>query len=329
MSFEPTRRSAVGMLAAASLLSAARLASAQGAYPDRPVTVIVPQGPGGANDTIARIVLQKMGTLLGQTFLVDNRPGAGGTIGTAFAAKARPDGYTLMLTADSGQVINPALYKNPGFDAVKDFAPIATVASAGYVLVANPAFPPSSVRELIGYVKAQPAGSVSYASPGNGTLNHLVAEMLKKAGGLDMTHVPYRSSAAAATDVVGGQVPLSVQSLPSVIGFIKAGKLKVLGVVNEKRISALPEVPTIGETLPGVAATPWYGLLAPAGTPRGVIDRLHEAVGKALAAKDVQEQLAAQGCEVLVGGPVEFAALIRADLPKWARIARESGARVD
>jgi len=330
MTFKPTRRPIVGMVViAASLFSAVPLALAQGAYPERPVTVIVPQGPGGANDTIARIVLQKMGTLLGQSFLVDNRPGAGGTIGTAFAAKARPDGYTLMLTADSGQVINPALYKNPGFDAVKDFAPIATIASAGYVLVANPAFPPNSVKELVAYLKGQPAGAVSYASPGNGTLNHLVAEMFKKAAGVDMTHVPYRSSAASATDVVGGQVPLSVQSLPSVIGFIKAGKLKVLGVVNEKRISAMPDVPTIAETLPGVAATPWYGLLAPAGTPPAVISRLHEAAGRALASKDVQEQLAAQGCEVLVGSSADFVALIRGDLPKWARIARESGAQVD
>ena len=319
-----------GFLAAAFLLvAAAPAARAQGTYPERPVTVVVPQGPGGANDTIARIVLQKMGTLLGQTFLVDNRPGAGGTIGTAFAAKAKPDGYTLMLTADSGQVINPALYRNPGFDAVKDFAPVATIASGGYVLVANPSFPPNSVRELVAYVRARPPGSVSYASPGNGTLNHLVAEMLKKAGGLDMTHVPYRSSAASATDVVGVQVPLSVQSLPSSIGFIKAGKLKVLAVVNEKRIAAMPDVPTIAETLPGVAATPWYGLLAPAGTPPAVIARLHEAAARALASKEVQDQLAAQGCEVLPGGPAEFAALIRADLPKWARIARESGAQLD
>ena len=316
------------VVAAASVVWAAP-SFAQGAYPDRPVTVIVPQGPGGANDTIARIVLQKMSTLLGQSMLVDNRPGAGGTIGTAFAAKAKPDGYTLMLTADSAQVINPALYKNPGFDPVKDFTPIATLASAGYVLVANPAFAPGSVKDLVSYARSAPPGSLSYASPGNGTLNHLVGEMLKTAGGMDLVHVPYRTAAASAADVVGGQVPLSVQSLPSSIGFIKAGKLKVLAVVNDKRIAALPDVPTIGETLPGVAATPWYGLLAPAGTPQAVLDRLHAAAEKAVASKEVQEQLAAQGCEVFFGTPAQFAALIRTDLPKWARIVKESGAKLD
>jgi len=315
------------VVAAASVWAAPSIA--QGAYPDRPITVIVPQGAGGANDTIARIVLQKMSTLLGQSMVVDNRPGAGGTIGTAFAAKARPDGYTLMLTADSAQVINPALYKNPGFDPVKDFTPIATLASAGYVLVANPTFAPGSVKELLSYARSAPAGSLSYASPGNGTLNHLVGEMLKTAGGMDLVHVPYRTAAASAADVVGGQVPLSVQSLPSSIGFIKAGKLKVLAVVNDKRIAALPDVPTIGETLPGVAATPWYGLLAPAGTPQAVLDKLHAAAEKSVASKEVQEQLAAQGCEVFFGTPAQFAALIRADLPKWARIVKESGARLD
>lgn len=319
--------SALVVAAAAAVFAAPAIA--QGAYPDRPVTVIVPQGAGGANDTIARIVLQKMGTLLGQSMLVDNRPGAGGTIGTAFAAKAKPDGYTLMLTADSAQVINPALYKNPGFDPSKDFTPIATLASAGYVLVANPTFAPNSVKELLSYARSAPAGSLSYASPGNGTLNHLVGEMLKTAGGMDLVHVPYRTAAASAADVVGGQVPLSVQSLPSSIGFIKAGKLKVLAVVNDKRIAALPDVPTIGETLPGVAATPWYGLLAPAGTPQAVLDKLHAAAEKAVASKEVQEQLAAQGCEVYFGTPAQFAALIRADLPKWARIVKESGARLD
>lgn len=322
-------RFCISALVAAAASVWAAPAFAQGVYPDRPVTVVVPQGAGGANDTIARIVLQKMSTLLGQSLVVDNRPGAGGTIGTAFAAKAKPDGYTLMLTADSAQVINPALYKNPGFDPAKDFTPIATLASAGYVLVANPGFAPNSVKELLSYAKSAPPGSLSYASPGNGTLNHLVGEMLKKAGGLDLVHVPYRTAAASAADVVGGQVPLSVQSLPSSIGFIKAGKLKVLGVVNDKRIAALPDVPTIGETLPGVAATPWYGLLAPAGTPQAVLDKLHAVAEKAVASKEVQDQLAAQGCEVFFGTPAQFAALIRSDLPKWARIVKESGARLD
>ncbi|RZM04338.1 MAG: tripartite tricarboxylate transporter substrate binding protein [Variovorax sp.] len=320
-----TRRLALPLLA--TLLAAP--AFAQGAYPDKPVTVVVPQGAGGANDAIARIVVPKLATLLQQSVVIDNRPGAGGNIGTAYAAKARPDGYTLVLTTNSAHVVNPWLYKNIGFDPVKDFAPIGTVATAGYVLVANPSFPANSVKELVARVKAAPPGSISYASAGNGTLNHLIGEMLKKQAGIEMVHVPYRTSAAAVTDVVGGQLPLSVQSLPSSIAFIKANKLKVLAVANEKRIAALPDVPTLGETLPGLGTTPWYGLLAPAGTPKPVIDRLQAALAQVLDSKDVQEQLAAQGCEVFRGTPAAFATLIRTELPQWEGIVKASGATLD
>ncbi len=303
-------------------------AHAQGQYPSRPVTVIVPQAAGGANDAIARIVTQKLGEIMGQTFLVDNRPGAGGNVGTAQAAKAKPDGYTLMLTTNSAHVINPAIYKNTGFDPIKDFEPIGLVANAGYLLVANSAFPANSVAELIAQAKAKP-GQISYASAGNGTLNHLIGEMFKRAAGIDMLHVPYKGSAGAATDVAGGQVPVSVQSLPSSLPFLQSGKIKVLGVVNEKRLASLPNVPTIGETLPGFGSTPWYGLLAPAGTPKDIIIKLQAALEKTLASKDVVAKLAVQGSDVLTGGPVQFAKLIREDLPRWSKIVKESGARID
>ena len=312
--------------ALASLLAAP--AHAQGQYPARPVTVIVPQAAGGANDTIARIVTQKLGEVMGQTFLVDNRPGAGGNIGTAQAAKAKPDGYTLILTTNSAQVINPAIYKNTGFDPIKDFEPVGLVANAGYVLVANSAFPANSVAELIAQAKAKP-GQISYASAGNGTLNHLIGEMFKRSAGIDMLHIPYKGSAGAATDVAGGQVPVSVQSLPSALPFLQSGKIKVLGVVNQKRLASLPNAPTIGETLPGFGSTPWYGLLAPAGTPKEIVDKLQAAISKTLASKDVVDKLAAQGCEVLVGGPAQFATLIREDLPQWSKIVKDSGARID
>ena len=312
--------------ALASLLAAP--AHAQGQYPTRPVTVIVPQAAGGANDTIARIVTQKLGEIMGQTFLVDNRPGAGGNIGTAQAAKAKPDGYTLILTTNSAQVINPAIYKNTGFDPIKDFEPVGLVANAGYVLVANSAFPANSVAELIAQAKAKP-GQISYASAGNGTLNHLIGEMFKRAAGIDMLHIPYKGSAGAATDVAGGQVPVSIQSLPSALPFLQSGKIKVLGVVNQKRLASLPNVPTIGETLPGFGSTPWYGLLAPAGTPKEIVDKLQAAISKTLVSKDVVDKLAAQGCEVLVGGPAQFATLIREDLPQWSKIVKDSGARID
>ena len=306
----------------------APLALAQDKYPSRPVSMIVPQAPGGANDAIARIVAQKVGEILGQQFTIDNRSGAGGNIGTAAAAKAKPDGYTLMLTTNSAHVINPWLYKNTGFDPVKDFEAVSPVATAGYVLVANPSFPARNVAEFIDVAKAKP-GAISIASAGNGTLNHLIGEMLQRAAGIELLHVPYKGAAAAATDVVSGQVPVSVQSVPSSLAFINGGRLKVLGTVNEKRIGALPNVPTIGETIKGFGSTPWYGIFAPAGTPRDVIATLHAAVARALDSKDVQDKLAAQGCEVMKGTPAQFAALVRDDLPKWAKIVKDSGAKLD
>jgi tripartite-type tricarboxylate transporter receptor subunit TctC len=316
-------------LAIALLASAAAAgAMAQDKYPSKPVTIIVPQAPGGANDAIARIVAQKLTEQTGQQSVVDNRAGAGGNIGTAAAAKGKPDGYTLLLTVNSAHVINPALYKSTGFDPVKDFEPITPVATAGYVLVANNAFAPKNIAELISAAKAQP-GKIAIASAGNGTLNHLIGEMLGKAAGIDLMHVPYKGALAAVTDLVGGQVQVSVQSLPSSISFIKSGKLKVLGVVNEKRVSALPDVPTIGETIKGFGSTPWYGLFAPAGTPKALINQLQSEVAKALDTPDAKDKLAAVGCEPFKTTPEQFAAIVRDDLPRWAKIVKDSGATVD
>ncbi len=319
-----SRRTALVLLAAMGCMPA----FAEERYPTKPVTVVVPQAPGGANDAIARIVAQKLSEQLGQQFIIDNRPGAGGNLGTSVAAKGKPDGYTLLLTVSSAHVINPSLYKSPGFDPVKDFEPITPVATAGYALVANNNFPASNVSELIAVAKKQP-GKIAIASAGNGTLNHLIGEMLQKAAGIELMHVPYKGASAAVTDLVGGQVQLSVQSLPSSISFIKSGKLKVLGVVNEKRVSALPDVPTIGETLKGFGSTPWYGLLAPAGTPKAVVAQLQAQVAKALDTPDAREKLAAVGCEPFKSTPEQFAAQIKAELPQWARIVKESGATVD
>ena len=319
------RRAALALALTAAFLSAAQ---AQDKYPNRPVILIVPQATGGANDAIARVVAQKLSEQTGQSFIVENRPGAGGNVGTAQAAKAKPDGYTLLLTANSAQVINPALYKSTGFDPVKDFEPVSPVATAGYVLVANTSFPPKNVAELVTLAKSQP-GKITIASAGNGTLNHLIGEMLGKATGIELTHVPYKGASAAVSDLVGGQVQLSVQSLPSSLAFIKGGKLKVLGVVNEKRVAALPDVPTIGETVKGFGSTPWYGVFAPAGTPKNIIGKLNAEIARALDSKDAQEKLAAFGCEPYKSTPEQFAALVRADLPRWARIVKDSGATVD
>ena len=308
-------------------LAMAGLAAAQ-KYPAKPITVIVPQAAGGANDTIARVVAQKLSEQLGQSVVIENRVGAGGNVGTAAAAKARPDGYTVMITADSAQVINPFLYQNTGFDPVKDFEPVAPLARAGYVLVSHPAFPANNVSELVALAKAAP-GKYAIASAGNGTLNHLIGEMLQKAADIKLVHVPYRGAAAAATDVVGGQVPLSVQSMPSSIGFIRSGKLKVLGVVNERRLPALPDAPTIGETIKGFGATPWYGMFAPAGTPKDIIRMLQDEVAKALDSADARDKLAVVGCEPFKGTSEQLATLVKDDLVRWSRIVKESGAKVD
>lgn len=301
---------------------------AQSDYPNRPITVIVPQATGGANDTIARIVTAKLSEVLGQQMVVENRPGAGGNIGTAASAKAKPDGYTLLLTTNSTQVINPWLYKSTGFDPLKDFTPVGLVASAGYVLVANAAFPANNVTELIAQAKANP-GKINYASAGNGTLNHLIVEMFKQKVGIDMQHIPYKGASAAATDVASGQVPISVQSAPSSLGLISSGKIKALAVTNEKRIGALPNTPSISETIPGFGSTPWYGILAPAGTPAAIVNKLNAAIKTALADKAVQERLLKQGCEPMEATPQQFATLLKDDLANWQKIVKDSGARVD
>ncbi len=320
-----TRRASLVLALAATVWGSA---AAQEKYPARPVMLVVPQAAGGANDAIARVVAQKLTDQTGQSFIVDNRPGAGGNIGTAFVAKAKADGYTLMLTTNSAHVINPALYKNTGFDPLKDFDPVAGVATAGYVLVAHPSFPPKNVAELVALAKQQP-GKINIASAGNGTLNHLIGEMLGKATGIDLVHVPYKGAAAAVTDLVAGQVQVSVQSLPSSIAFIRSGKLKVLGVVNEKRVSALPDVPTIGETVKGFGSTPWYALFAPHGTPKAILQQLNVEVTKALEAKDVQDKLAGVGTEPYKASPDQLGTVVRDDLPRWARIVKESGATID
>ena len=303
-------------------------ALAQDKFPGKPVTLVVPQSVGGANDAIARVLAQKLGELSGQSFIVENRPGAGGNIGTAYAAKMRPDGYTLLMTADSAYVINPSLYANTGFDPLKDFEPVATAATAGYVFVANNNFPPNNMAELIALAKQQP-GKIMIGSAGNGTVNHLVGEMLNKAAGIDLVHVPYKGASAAVTDLIGGQVQVSVQSLPSSIGFIRSGRIKVLGIVNEKRLAALPNASPIQETVPGLSVTPWYGVFAPAGTSRQVISQLQALISQALESVDVREKLASLGAEPFKLSGDKFSALIRSELPRWAKAVKDSGASID
>ncbi len=308
------------------------ITSAQGqtadVWPSKPITIIVPQAAGGANDTVARAYAQKLGAALSQSVVVENRPGAGGNIGTALAARAPKDGYTFMLTAQSAQTINPALYKKAGFDPIKDFEPVMVVATAPYVLVANNNFAPKTLREMITFAKPQP-GKINYASAGNGTLNHLLGEMLNKAAGIDLTHIPYKGASAAATDVVSGQVPITFGSFPGVMPFVKSGQLRVIGVATEKRTALAPDLPTLAETIPGLHANSWYGLFAPAGTPKEVIQKMYAASVKVLAAPDLIERLAGQGAEVATSTPEQLAKLQAEDLVRWAKIVKDSGATID
>jgi tripartite-type tricarboxylate transporter receptor subunit TctC len=324
---QSTLRRAHLAVASALVLSFGSAAAADD-YPTKPVTIIVPQAPGGTNDIVARHVAQKLSESLGKQFIVDNRAGAGGNIGTQAAARAPNDGYTLLMTISSTQAINPALYKKLPFDPVKDFVPIAPVAKVPNVLVANPSFPANNVKELIALAKAKP-GQIQYASAGNGTLNHLLGEMLNSMAGIELQHIPYKGVSPALTDVLGGQVPLAFGSMPSVVSNLKSGKLKALGVSSPKRSPVAPEIPAIAETVPGYAGELWVGLFAPAGTPKEITAKLNAEVVKALATKDLQEKMAAQGAEIISGTPEQLAAMLKDDLARWAKIVKESGATVD
>ncbi len=297
-------------------------------YPSKSVTVIVPQAAGGGNDAVARIVAQKLSENLKQSFIVNNKVGAGGNIGAQAAAQAPKDGYTLFLALSSVLLVNPALYKQPGFDPLKDFVPITAVATAPYLLVAHPSFTAKSIKDVIALAKSKP-GELSYGSAGNGTFNHLIGEMFKAHAKVDIAHVPYKGAAAALNDVLSGEIPLAFVSMPSSISFIKGKQLIALGAATKKRIPALPNVPTIGETVAGFGADPWYGLFAPAGTPQPIVTQLHGAVVTAMKSKDLVDKLAQQGAEPFVNDPLRFSAMLKAEIPKWAKIVKDSGATVD
>ena len=313
----------------AALGLAAQVPAQASDYPAKPVTLIVPQNAGGTNDIVARIVAQRLGEVLGGTVVVENKVGAGGNIGTQAAAKAAKDGYTLLMTISSSQAINPAVYKAPGFDPVKDFAPIALVGTVPNVLVVNPAFPAKSLDEFLKAVKAAKPGSYQYASAGNGTLNHLLGEMLNSTAGLEIQHIPYKGVAPALTDVIGGQVPIAFASLPSVLGYLKSGRLLALGVSSPQRSPALPDVPAIGEKVPGYAGTLWVGLFAPRGVSAEVERRLQDAMGKVLVTSETRAALSAQGMELASATPTQFAALLQEDIARWAKIVKASGAKID
>jgi tripartite-type tricarboxylate transporter receptor subunit TctC len=297
-------------------------------FPSKPVTLIVPQNAGGTNDLVGRVVAQRLSALWGVGVVVENRPGAGGNIGTVAAAKAPKDGHTLLLTISSAQAINPALYKNPGFDPVKDFVPLGMVGSVPNVLVVNPSFPARHLDEFLQWIKAHP-GQYTYASAGNGTLNHLLGEMLNRMAGLDLQHIPYKGVAPAMNDLMGGQVPMAFASLPSVLGHLKSGRLVALGVSSPERSPSLPEVPAIAEKVKGYSGNLWVALFGPRGMPQAVEKQLQEAMSRIMSQPETRVALAAQGVEVSHSSPQQLTQTLQDDLARWARIVKASGATVD
>lgn len=312
---------------ALALFASAAVGHAQ-TYPSKTVTIIVPHAPGGANDAVARPFAHALSAKLGQSFIIDNRAGAGGNIGTSLASRAPRDGYTLLLTVGSSHTINPHLYKSVGFDPIKDFDPIGLIGTAPYVLVVNPSLPVKSVSDLVALAKDKP-GEIQMASAGNGSLDHLLGEMFKSAAGVNLMHVPYKGASAANTDLVSGQVSVTFTSWPSVMSFVKAGKLRLIAVASDKRSAVMPDVPTISETVPGVSAVSWYGFLAPAEAPADVMTKLRQETAKVLADKGFQDALRAQGAEGFNGSAGEFAELIKTDLKKWSVIVKQTGAEIN
>ena len=297
-------------------------------YPSKLITIIVPQTPGGANDIIARALSQKLATTLGVPVVVENKAGAGGNVGTAYAAHLPKDGYSLLITAQSAQTINPFLYRKVPFDPVKDFEPVMVVGVAPYMLAVNPNFPAKNLRDIIALAKSQP-GTINYASAGNGTVNHMLGEMLKNAAGIDIVHVPYRGAAPAAADMVGGQLPMTFGSFPGLMPFVKTGQLRAIGVCTEKRTQLAPDLPTLAETIPGLYANAWYGMFAPAGTPKDVVNKLYSEIVKIMDSADMKERLAVLGVEPTTSTPDQLAALMRDDLVRWSKIVKNSGAQLD
>src|SRR5580765_305563 len=298
-------------------------------YPSKPVRVIVTFPPGGTPDIYGRVMSAELGKLWNQSVVVENRTGAGGTIGTDFVAKSPPDGYTLLFAADASITIAPHLYSKLPYDPVRDFAPIVNVTAGPFVLLANPAFPPNNVKDLIALVHAQP-GKISYASSGAGGQQHLAMESIRTmAGNMDMIHVPYKGFGQGIADVLANQVPLIFGGITASIQLTRSGKLKALGVTGPRRAKALPDVPAIAETLPGFDITAWYGFLAPAGTPRDIVKRIHDDSVTVIRRPDFLERLDRDGIEPVANTPEEFGAEIKTDLARWATIVKAANAKLD
>jgi tripartite-type tricarboxylate transporter receptor subunit TctC len=324
---QASRRRLLGGLALAAV--AVPLGAFAQAYPAKPITIVVPFAAGGTTDILARVIGQALTKDLGQSVIVDNRAGAGGNIGAQFAAKSPADGYTLFMGTVGTHAINQSLYKKLPFDPIKDFAPLTRVAMVPNLLVANPAKPYKNVKELIAYAKANP-GKVNFGSSGSGSSIHLSGELFKAMAKVDMVHVPYKGSAPAVTDLLGGQIDVMFDNMPSAIQHVRNGRLRPLAVTTARRSPELPDVPTVAEAgVPGYEATSWFGMFAPAATPAPVVARLNAALAKVLADPEVKKKLAEQGAEPYSEKPEQFAEFIRQETAKWSKVVKDSGASVD
>lgn len=313
---------AIAMLA----LAAAGPAKAQ-TYPDHPITMIIPFAPGGSTSIVGRVIADKMSETLGEKIVVDNRPGAGGTVGTRAVAKSAPDGYTIGLGYTGTLAIGPTLYAKAGYDPRKDFAPIGLIGNAPNSLVAHPSFPAKTVAELIAYAKANP-GSVNFGSAGAGTASHITGAYFAHAAGITLVHIPYKGTGPALVDLIGGHIPLAFAPIPATHANVAGGQLRALAVTSLGRSSLLPEVPTIAESgLAGFDASLHYGLIAPAGTPRPIIDRLNKELRAALNSEEVRQRLMQDGAEPTLGTPDDYAAFIDRDETKWSVMVKASGAK--
>ena len=323
-----SRRHGLKLLAAAATLAVAGGATAQGAFPSKPINIIVPFSAGGTTDILARIVGQALSVELGQAVIIDNKPGAGGNIGGQAAARAPADGYTLFMGTVGTHAINQSLYKKMPFDPIKDFAPLSRVATVPNLLVAHPSRPYKTVKELIAYAKAHP-GEVTYGSPGSGASPHVSGALFQSMTKAELTHVPYKGSAPAVSDLLGNQIAIMFDNMPSAIQHVRSGKLRPIAVTTAKRSPELPDVPTIAEAgVPGYEATSWFGLWAPVKTPADVQQKLHAALSKVLKDPAVVKKISDQGGDVVIDTPAQFDAFIKAEAAKWGKVVKESGAEI-
>jgi len=298
-------------------------------YPNRPITLIVPYAAGGGNDLMARLAADKMSAALGQPIVIENRGGAGGSIATRQVAHAAPDGYTLGLGGTGTLAVDPTLYPNVGYDPRRDFAPVGLIATSALVVLVNPQVPAKTIPELIALAKAEP-GKLTFASAGVGSGIHLGAELFASMAGIKLTHIPYKGSAPALTDLIGGHVSIYFSSLPPAIGLVQDGKVRALAVTGPERSKTFPDLPTVAEAgLPGYAAVLHYGIVAPAGTPAAIVARLNQALNAALATADMRQRFALEGAEPLPSTPAEYAADIDREEAKWAKVVKTSGAKVE